>query len=231
MNNKKILLAEDESRMQKVVLAYLKEEGFIAKGVKDGEIALKEIHKFNPDLLVLDLMLPKLSGEEVCQQLRQSSQLPILVLTAKNRTDDKLNCFELGADDYLVKPFEPKELIARVKAILRRSDYQNKKCEVLVLAEGRIKIDFNAKIVKLNGKDAQLTHTEFKVLQSLIQHPNQVLSREQLLDRALGFDFDGFDRTIDTHIKNIRHKLSLKKDEYIITVYGGGYKFVSDDYE
>ncbi|MCK8828417.1 response regulator transcription factor [Natroniella acetigena] len=231
MKDKKVLLAEDESRMRKVVLAYLKKEGFIAKGVEDGKKALEEIDNFNPDLLVLDLMLPKLSGEEVCQQLRQSSKLPILVLTAKSRTDDKVNCFELGADDYLVKPFEPKELIARIKAILRRSDYQNKRCEVMVLNNGEIKVDFKAKTVKLNGEDIKLTNTEFEILQTLIEHPNQVLSREQILTKALGFDFDGFDRTIDAHIKNIRKKLSLKKDQYIITVYGGGYKFVSDSYE
>ncbi len=213
MENKKILIAEDEIHMRKVILAYLKKAGFVAKGVEDGISALKEVEEFNPDLLILDLMLPELSGEEVCQRLRQSSNIPILMLTAKSRQDDKITGLELGADDYLIKPFDPKELILRIKAILRRSDYEGENCEIMVLSNGRLKVDFSAQIVKANEDDAHLTHTEFKILETLIRHPNQVLSRQQLIDKALGIDFDGFDRTVDAHVKNIRQKLSLKKNE------------------
>ncbi len=231
MSKEKILVAEDEEHMLKVVLAYLKKENYLTKGVNDGNSALKEIDHFEPDLLILDLMLPGLSGEKVCQRIRQHSKLPILMLTAKSRPDDKINGFKLGADDYLVKPFNPKELIARIKAILRRSDHNSNQCDIIVLGNEKIKINFDNMKVTLNNKDVELTSTEFKVLKVLIENSGQVLSREQLIDHAFGFKFNGFDRTIDTHIKNIRRKLSLKKDEYIKTVYGAGYKFVGDNYE
>jgi len=231
MSKERILVAEDEKHMLKVVLAYLKKENFLTKGVNDGITALKELDNFEPDLLILDLMLPGLSGEKVCQRIRQHSNLPILMLTAKSRPDNKINGFKLGADDYLVKPFNPKELMARIKAILRRSDHNSNKCDIIVLGDEKIKINFDKMKVTNNNKDIKLTSAEFKVLKTLIDNPGQVLSRKQLIDHAFGFEFSGYDRTIDTHIKNIRRKLSLKKDEYIKTVYGAGYKFVGDNYE
>ncbi len=224
----KILVAEDEAHMRKVVQAYLKKEGFLTRGVENGKKVLEILEKFEADLLVLDLMLPGLRGEEICRRLRQYSDLPVLMLTARGRPQDRIKGFNLGADDYLVKPFHPEELIVRIKAILRRSKDISSRSEKIFLKKGKLKIDFEAMAVKAEGKKIDLTHTEFKILKTLIEHAGQVLSREQILNKTLGWDYDGFDRTIDVHIKNIRRKLSFKKDEYIKTVYGAGYKFVGD---
>ena len=229
--SKKILIAEDESRMRKVVREYLKKAGFEVIEAEDGKKALEKVEKESPDMLVLDLMLPKLSGEEVCQKLRQHSDIPILMLTAKSRVEERINGLGIGADDYLLKPFNPRELIARVKAILRRSDINQVKAEQIVLGEGKIIVYPKSMLVKLAGENVGLTATEFSIFHTLLRNPQQVLSRDQLADSALGLEFKGFDRTIDTHLKNIRRKLNLKKDEYILTIYGQGYKFVGDELE
>lgn len=225
MGNKKILVVDDEAKIRKVVSAYLKKEGFEVEEVEDGQKAIEIVESFQPDLMVLDLMLPKISGEEVCQQVRQKSELPILMLTAKNSEDDKINGFNYGADDYLIKPFSNKELIARIKAILRRSDYKAEKAEIIIYDNGRLKFYPNKMKVIFTGKEVDLTNTEFKIFYNLARNPEQVLSREQLAEKVMGLEFKGFDRTIDAHIKNIRKKLGLAKNEYIKTVYGAGYRF------
>lgn len=226
--SEKILVVDDEIKLLKIIKGFLEKEGYQVKIVTDGQQALEQVKKFLPDLLILDLMLPKISGEKVCQQIRQSSSLPILMLTAKDREEDKIKGFNYGADDYLVKPFSMKELLVRIRAILRRSNYEATKAEVLVYNQGRIKIYPAKMIVKVNEIDVDLTKTEFKILQVLANHPGQVFSREQLSEKVMGLEFKGFDRTIDAHIKNIRKKLNLEKDNLIITVYGTGYKLVGD---
>ncbi len=229
--SKKILVVDDEKKIRNIIEKYLQNEGFHVKTAAGGKEALAMVKTFKPDLLVLDLMLPELSGEKVCQQIRQNSDLPILMLTARGREEDKIQGFYFGADDYLVKPFSPRELVARVKAIIRRTDYKADKNEVFIYKNGKIKI-FPAKMTaKLEGENVNLTKSEFKILYTLIKHRGIVLSREQLAEKVMGLEFKGFDRTIDTHIKNIRKKLSLSKNEYIETVYGAGYKFTGDNYE
>ena len=223
-----ILIVEDERKIRKVIRGYLEKEGFMVKETSEGKKALEIIKQDSPSLVILDLMLPDTSGENICQLIRQESDLPVLMLTAKSKTKNKIKGLKLGADDYLVKPFDPQELIARIKAILRRSGPRNHTSEVIILGQDRIKIYPESGEVKVKNKNADLTGTEFKILYTLIKNPHQILTRYQLADRALGLEFDGYDRTIDVHIKNIRQKLKLKKGEYIHTVYGQGYKYVGD---
>ena len=228
---KKVLIVDDEPKLLKIVSAYLREENYNVKCASDGHQALKQVEDFKPHLLILDLMLPKISGEEVCQKIRQRSELPILMLTAKDQEEDKIKGFNYGADDYLVKPFSPRELVARVKAILRRSDYQADKAEVLIYNRGELKIYPAEMTVYKEEKEINLTNTEFKILYTMAHNQGQVFSREQIAKKVMGLEFKGFDRTIDAHIKNIRNKLELNKDEYIITVYGAGYKFIGESNE
>lgn len=222
----KILLVEDEAKIRKVIKSYLKEDYEIFEAV-DGEIALEIFKKNEFDLIILDLMLPKISGEEVCQKIRQISEIPIIMLTAKSSEENKIEGFNFGADDYLTKPFSPRELLLRTKAILRRSNNKDK-ASIINLNNGEYKIYPEKMTVERNNSSCQLTSTEFKIMMELINNAGQVLSREQLADRVMGLEFSGFDRTIDAHIKNIRKKMELEKDQYIVTVYGAGYKFSGD---
>lgn len=222
----KILLVEDEAKIRKLVKSYLEEEYLVVEA-EDGKKALEIFERENFDLIILDLMLPKISGEKVCQKIRQISEIPIIMLTAKSSEENKIDGFNYGADDYLTKPFSPRELMLRIKAILRRVN-NDQKADIISLAEGEIKIYPAEMIVKRNNQDCELTMTEFKILMVLINNARQILSRDQLADQVLGIDYQGFDRTIDAHIKNIRKKLKLKKDQYIVTVYGAGYKFIGD---
>ncbi len=227
----KILVVDDEKKLLKIIKAYLEKEGYTIDTASDGKEALKLVKTFQPDLMILDLMLPEISGEEVCQRVRKESSLPILMLTAKDREDDKVNGFSYGADDYLVKPFSLRELLARIKAVLRRSDYFAAKAEVLIYQNANIKV-FPAEMeVLLNQEDVSLTKTEFDILYVLLKNPGQVFSREKIAEKVMGLDFKGFDRTIDAHIKNIRKKLQLDKKQFIVTVYGAGYKFVGEQGE
>lgn len=222
----KILLVEDEAKIRKLLRSYLEDEYLISEA-EDGKKALEIFEPEDFDLIILDLMLPKISGEEVCQKIRQISKIPIIMLTAKSSEENKIDGFNYGADDYLTKPFSPRELVLRIKAILRRVN-KGQKADFISLSEGKIKIYPAEMVVKRNNQDCELTKTEFKILMVLINNARQVLSRDQLADKVLGIDYQGFDRTIDTHIKNIRKKLDLKKDQYIVTVYGAGYKFIGD---
>lgn len=225
---KNILIIEDEAKIRKLIKSYLTGEYKISEA-DNGKKGLEIFSENNFDLIVLDLMLPEISGEEVCQKIRQISDIPIIMLTAKSSEEDKVNGFNYGADDYITKPFSPRELLMRIKAVLRRSSSDSKpQANIISLDEGNIKIYPEKMQVKKNNKDCELTTTEFKLLMSLVNNPNQVLSRNQLADKVMGLDFKGFDRTIDAHIKNIRNKLNLDKDQYIVTVYGAGYKFTGD---
>ncbi|MFN2340245.1 MAG: response regulator transcription factor [Halanaerobium sp.] len=222
----KILVVEDEAKIRKIISSYLKEDYQISEAV-NGLQALEIFKNNNFDLIILDLMLPKISGEEVCQKIRQISEVPIIMLTAKSSEENKIEGFNYGADDYLSKPFSPRELLVRIKAVLRRSNNKDK-ASIISLNDGEFKIFPEEMIVKKDGSDFQLTSTEFKILMTLINNAGQVLSREQLADKVMGLEFSGFDRTIDAHIKNIRKKMDLNKDQYIATVYGAGYKFIGD---
>lgn len=222
---KRILLVEDEKAIRDAVVAYLDREGYWVVGVGDGQAAVEEFEKHNFDLVILDLMLPKLSGERVCRFIRdKSSQVPIIMLTAKGEVEDRLIGFELGADDYIVKPFSPRELVARVRAIFRRSHTEP---EVEVLDFGDLVIDISGHKILVNGKNVDLTASEFKLLATLARHPGRVYNRMELVEKVLGYDFEGYERTIDSHVKNLRAKLGddPKHPKWLYTVHGVGYRF------
>lgn len=225
-----ILIIEDEERVAEVLKAYLEKEGykvyFTTKGLKG--IEMFKTMDFN--LIVLDLMLPDITGEEVCKIIRQSSDVHIFMLTAKGTLNEKIEGLNIGADKYLVKPFSPRELTARVNALFRRlsSDTGNSN---LYFDDGNLVVDYNKRTVKVNGEEVAFTPNEFDILVCLLKNKGNVLSREQLIDKIFGIDFDGYDRTIDVHIKNIRKKIEqdTKKPKYIITVMKVGYKFGGDN--
>lgn len=224
----KILIVDDEFKIRKVIKAYLKKEGYQTITAKDGNEALEYFTEQDLDLIILDLMLPKISGEEVCNKIRQSSDIPIIMLTAKSQENERIEGLNIGADDYVVKPFSPRELTARIKAILRRSDYKTSKAEVISYLSNDLKIYPSEMKVTFKDQVIDFTSTEFEILFYMSRNPNQVLSRDQLVDKVLGLEFKGFDRTIDVHIKNIRKKLSITDQQLIETVYGVGYKFVGE---
>lgn len=229
----KILVVDDEQKLVDVVKAYLVKEGFEVIIAMDGETALNIFNKETIHLIVLDLMLPKISGEHVCRKIRSASSVPIIMLTAKADEDERIEGISMGADDYLTKPFSVRELVVRVRALLRRS-YKNASplADILSFNNGNLEIDVKKMIVKKQGKDVGLTTNEFKVLTILLINPGQVFSREQLVEKAFGMDYEGFDRTVDTYIKNIRQKIedNPKEAKYITTVYGIGYKFISNSF-
>ncbi|MBI5846646.1 MAG: response regulator transcription factor [Nitrospirae bacterium] len=220
-----ILIVEDEKKISDIVRAYLEKEGFRIKVAENGSAALG-ILKENPDLIILDLMLPDMAGEELCSIIREASEVPIIMLTAKSGEEDRVRGFGIGADDYVVKPFSPKELVARIKAHLRRAG--KKKKNHLSYNRGKLTIDLDRHEITLGGKSLQLTLTEFKILTSLAENNGRILSRNQIVNIVQGFDFEGYDRTIDAHVKNLRHKVEedSKSPEFIQTVYGVGYKFI-----
>lgn len=229
MNDKfKILIVDDEEKILNVIKAYLIKEGFDVLTAKDGEEALNTFGKELVHLIILDLMLPKISGEKVCNKIRSISSVPIIMLTAKIEEDDKIEGLAIGADDYVTKPFSNRELVGRVKALIRRTYRDNKPlAELLIINNGDLEIDVEKFIVKKRGKNVNLTSNEFKIFKTLLSNPGKVFSREQLVNKAFGIDYDGFDRTIDTHIKNIRRKIEddQKNPKYIVSIYGVGYKF------
>ncbi len=228
MDQIKVLVVEDEKNISHVIKAYLEKEGFDVTIAIDGNEALEMFSKEEFHLIILDLMLPKLSGEEVCTTIRGTSDIPIIMLTAKVEEDDKIEGLSIGADDYVTKPFSPRELVSRVKALLRRSYRElSPLAEKLSFNNEELVVNVDKMIVKKDGKNVYLTTNEFKILIALLTNPGQVFSREQLIEIAFGYDYDGFDRTVDTHIRNIRQKIENdpKNPAYIITVYGAGYKF------
>jgi len=223
MDGKRILIVEDEAEIADIVRAYLEREGFKVFIAKDGKTALSVL-KRGFDLIILDLMLPDIQGEEICKAIRGDSDIPIIILTAKSDEETKIKGLGIGADDYIVKPFSPRELVARIKALIRRA-YNSRRYS---FNNRDLIIDVNRFEVKKGGSLITLTQTEFNLLRYLAEHPDQIFTRLQLVNIILGYDFDGYDRTIDAHIKNIRHKIEDDPREpvYIKTIYGVGYKFI-----
>jgi len=225
---KRILIVDDEEEIVRTVRAYLNNEGFKTYAAYDGEQALRAWEEKQPDLIVLDLMLPKLSGIDVTKEIRKKSNTPIIMLTAKAAESDRIVGLELGADDYIVKPFSPRELVARVRAVLRRIEGMGSEAEHIIT--GELKISLKTREVRIKGNEIGLTSTEFDLLAFLAQHAGQVFTRLQLLHEVQGYTYDSFARTIDTHVKNLRRKIELdtKTPQYILTVHGVGYRFAKE---
>jgi len=225
VSGKKVLVVDDDIKTVELVKLYLNRDGYRILTAHDGIEALRLARESHPDLIVLDLMLPGLDGLQVCQALRDESDVPIIMLTARTTDEDKLTGLGLGADDYVTKPFSPKELAARVRAVLRRLPGERGPAEI---KHGELTVDFGRHEASLAGRSLNLTPIEFKLLVVLAKEAGMVFSRAQLIEKALGYDFEGFDRTIDVHILNLRRKLESDPNHprYIKTVYGAGYKFV-----
>ena len=223
MTHKHILIVEDEQKIANVLKEYLEKDGFRATVTGRGDQAVALVRKTAPDMLLLDIMLPGMDGMAVCREVRKFSNLPIIMITAKVEEIDRLIGLELGADDYICKPFSPREVVARVKAVLRRSTAEPAEKN---LALGPISLDEASHQAMVGGNLLDLTPSEFRLLQVLIGQPGRVFSRDELLARVQGYDCEGYDRTIDSHIKNLRKKIAahLQNQEIITTVYGVGYK-------
>jgi DNA-binding response OmpR family regulator len=225
--NERILIVDDEPSIHEVARAYLERDGFIVYSARDGREGLELALTKRPALIVLDLMLPDLSGEEVCREVRSRSDVPILMLTAKSSEDQRVAGLSLGADDYLVKPFSPRELVARIKAILRRSQGgEMPLVEQMRFDDGRLVIDGVRHEVLRDGQPVDLTASEYKLLAALSQYPGRAYSRLELVNRVQGHDFEGYERTIDAHVKNLRHKIEPDSRHpcYVQTVQGVGYR-------
>ncbi len=226
LKHKSILVVDDEESIVEVIKAYLEKEGCKVYTAHEGRRALAIVRDEKIDFVILDLMLPDIMGEEVCKEIRSFSDVAILMLTAKINEGDKIYGLDSGADDYLIKPFSPKELMARVRAIFRRT---SKETEANIsLNNGDLLINIEKMEVRRAGKPIELTSTEFKILALLVNNKGRIFSREELITKVLGYDYEGYDRTIDTHIKNIRQKIESEGTKYIATVYGAGYKFLGE---
>jgi len=223
MAGKRVLVVDDDEKTVELVKLYLSRDGYKVFTAYNGIDALDSARKNHPDLIVLDLMLPGISGLEVCRTLRKESDVPIIMLTARSTDEDKLTGLEIGADDYVTKPFSPKELAARVRVVLRRLPGERGPDEISI---GDITVNFMKHEAAIKGKPLGLTEIEFKLLGALIKEPGRVFTRAEIIDKALGYGFEGFDRTIDVHILNIRRKIETdpSNPKYIKTVYGAGYK-------
>ncbi len=228
----RIMIVDDDENINELISLYLTKECFETKMVYDGESALKELSVFKPNLIILDLMLPGIDGYQVCREIRKTNNVPIIMLSAKGETFDKVLGLELGADDYMIKPFETKELVARVKAVLRRyhlpqsstnNDISNQQC----VQYPDITINLSNYSVVYNGKNIEMPPKELELLYFLASSPNQVFTREQLLDHIWGYEYLGDTRTVDVHIKRIREKIKDHEHWGIETVWGIGYKFVT----
>jgi len=225
---KKILIVEDEKKLVTLLKAYLEQAGFAVVATSDGQQALTMFRYEKPALVLLDLNLPGMDGLDVCRALRKESAVPIIMVTARVEETDRLIGLELGADDYISKPFSPREVVARVRAVLRRAEGEPTRAETLVA--GDLTLDLTKHSARLKQRELELTPTEFDLLAVLMQNPGRAFTRLQLLDRVQGEAFDGYERTIDAHIKNLRQKIERdpKNPQYILTVFGVGYKFAED---
>lgn len=221
---KNILVIEDEQSVSNIIKAYLEQAGYNVHTTISGLEGIELFGKLDYDLVILDLMLPDIEGEEVCKTIRKYSDVYIFMLTAKTALDDKVTGLNIGADEYLVKPFSPRELTARVNSLFRRL---HKKSNVLSFNKGKLVIDKDKRLVIVNSEEKNLTPNEFDILYALVINKGNVLNREQIIEKVFGIDFDGSDRTIDGHIKNIRKKIEedSRVPKYIITVTKAGYKF------
>jgi DNA-binding response OmpR family regulator len=223
----KILIVDDEENILKIVEAYLVAKNYQVFRAMDGEEALRKAETIRPDLIVLDLMLPDISGLEVCRRIRKSSSVPVIMLTARTTEQDILSGLQIGADHYMTKPFSPKELVARVQTVLRRSHPEPQEVK-WSFEGGLLEIYPDNKQVFKKGVEVGLTPTEYSLLTLLASHPQQIFPRQQLLQVVKGLDFDGTDRVIDVHIKNLRQKIEdddTRTPYYILTIYGEGYRF------
>ena len=223
-----VLIVDDEIKIAEVIESYLENSGYQVACAYNGTEAMNLFEKLSPELVILDLMLPDMTGEEICKTIRKKSRVPIIMLTAKVEDEDIINGLRIGADDYLIKPFSPKQLIARIEAVLRRvSSEAVPLVSELSFNDGELIIDGLRREVRKDGRPVPLTPNEYKILMTMAKYPSKAFTREELIKFALGEDFDGFDRVIDTHIKNIRQKLGDdgRMPRYILTVHGTGYKF------
>lgn len=223
-----ILLVEDDRKIARVVKAYLEGSGYKVMHAEKGRDAINAALHEMPSAVILDLMLPDTTGEEVCQELREIGDFPIIMLTSKSSEEERVAGFALGADDYVVKPFSPRELVYRVKAVLKRAGNVDMHSAAPMSFNNRVLlIDGQTYQVKKKGLLLNLTPTEFRILHALASYPGKVFTRDELIEKALGYQFEGFDRSIDAHIKNIRHKLEDDPGNplFIITIYGVGYRF------
>ena len=225
----KILIIEDEKNISEIVAKYLEKEGYTTIIANDGIEGLALFRDSNPDLVISDVMMPTIDGFEVLREIRLISDVPVIMLTAKQEEVDRLKGFENGADDYVTKPFSPKELVRRVMVMLKRTYKAIEDKQVLI--EGELKLDLNKQKLYKNEDEIDITSKEFQIIYAFFKNPRQILSRKQLIELAFSNDFDGFDRTIDAHIKKIRHKIEedTKNPKYLKTKYGAGYIFGGSD--
>ncbi len=230
-NTKKILVVDDEPQIVKVLQAYLEKEGYQVLTAFDGREALRLFDHEKLDFIILDLNLPYMDGLDICREIRRQSDVPIMMLTARVEEVDKLIGLEVGTDDYVVKPFSPREVVARVRTILRRVNPDSARRDLIIA--GKLVIDLQKHTVMLGERSIDLTPTEFEILATLARNPKRVFSRLQIMEGAQGDAFEGYERTIDAHIKNLRLKLepNPKKPVFIQTVFGLGYKFEANDNE
>ncbi len=221
-----VLLVEDDPGVVEIARTYLAHDGHDVLVANDGMEGLRLARENDPDLLVLDLMLPKLDGAEVCRVLREESDVPIVMLTARYSEEDRLAGLDLGADDYITKPYSPRELCARVRAVLRRTARQAGSDKGAIVQHRDITVDQDQRTSSIGDRELSLTPTEFRLLVMFVSDPGRTFTRDQIIDRAFGYDFDGFDRTVDAHVSHLRRKLeSGGEPRYIHTVYEVGYRF------
>jgi len=224
-----VLVVEDDRKIARVVGLYLEQAGYRVVLADTGQKALDAAKKETPLLVILDLMLPDTGGEQVIQQLQELGDVPVIILTSKSSEEDRVVGFALGADDYVVKPFSPRELVSRVKAVLKRAHRDDlSAAEAVSFERGGLVLDGHRYEVKRKGVPVNLTPSEFKVLFALASNPDRVLTRSELVEKALGYQFEGYERSVDAHVKNIRQKIQddPKNPSFILTVYGLGYKFI-----
>jgi len=228
MANAKILIVDDDKKIVELVTAYLKRDGYHVLAAYDGQQAIDLARHKQPDLIILDLALPQVDGMDVCRVLRAESNVPIIMLTARTTEDDKLAGLDLGADDYVTKPFSPRELVARVRTVLRRVG--EKEVGPLEVRFDDVAVDFIRHEVRMNGQAVSLTPTEFRLLEVLVKEPGKAFKRLELLEQVCGYEYEGLERTIDAHIKNLRKKIEPEpgRPHYIVTVPGVGYRFEGD---
>jgi two-component system, OmpR family, alkaline phosphatase synthesis response regulator PhoP len=224
---KRVLVVEDDSKTADIVKRYLEKDGYDVLTAGDGLQGLAAARESSPDLIVLDLLLPELGGQDLCRILRSESLVPIVMLTALSTEPDRLAGLDLGADDYVSKPFSPRELVARVRAVLRRSSLEVNRRDSATLNFPGLSLDLERCTIYLNGEEVRTTPTEFRILAALAREPGRVFSRSQLVEKALGYDYDGMERTVDVYVLKLRRKIERDPNhpEYIRTVYGMGYKF------
>ena len=230
MPNEKILVVDDDTNICELLRLYLEKEGYVVKIVNDGVSAINAFKQENPDLTLLDIMIPKLDGWQVCREIRKFSDKPIIMLTAKGETFDKVLGLELGADDYVTKPFDTKEVVARIKAVLRRTAPASDTSDVKEVNYDKLSINLTNYEMKVNGVSVDTPPKELELIYHLASNPNRVFTRDQLLDEVWGFDYYGDSRTVDVHIKRLREKLEGVSDKWELkTVWSVGYKFEAKD--